>query len=90
VSGPEAVGAWIVAASLGTTLVIIAKAVAKRIGGGSGGHEVDALRDEVESLRGELDAIHGRLREVDEIQSRLDFAERVLAQKDKNVLPGNR
>jgi hypothetical protein len=89
VSGPEAVGAWIVAASLGTTLVILAKAIAKRIGGGSEkSHDVDALRDEVEALRSELDAVHGRLQQVDELAGRVDFAERMLAQvRDKSALP---
>jgi hypothetical protein len=49
------------------------------------------LRDEVERQREELDAVHERLAQVDELQNRVDFAERVLAQaQQKNALPGGR
>ena len=56
--------------------------------GGAALTEVDALGEEVEHLRVELEAMHGRVREVDEIQNRLDFAERMLTQlKERSALP---
>ena len=65
----------------------IGHAIAKRIGGGGGG-DVDALRGEVADLRAELDA---RLGQLDELQERVDFAERALAQvKAREALPGAR
>jgi hypothetical protein len=45
----------------------------------------------VEALRGELDALKGRLTGVDEMETRLEFAERLLAQgREKPALPGPR
>ena len=84
-----------VVAIMGCVFVPIGRAIARRIGGGASEgatlREVQALREEVEQLRAELDGVHGRLGEVDDIQSRLDFAERVLAQvREKNALPGGR
>jgi len=62
-------------------VLILARAVARRIAGGpTGAREIEALRDEVAQLRAELDGVEGRLSDVDELQNRLDFAERVLAQ----------
>ena len=62
-------------------MLILARAIAKRIAGGAAGtREVEALRDEVAQLRAEVDGIEGRLPDVDEIQNRLDFTERLLAQ----------
>ncbi len=50
------------------------------------GQELEALRDEVDKLRAELASRGG---EIDEIQNRLDFAERMLAQvREKPALPG--
>ncbi len=68
------------------------RAIARRINGdGPGGdnaQDIRALQHEVDELRSELDAMRGRLGEVDELQNRLEFAERMLAQKEKNALPG--
>jgi hypothetical protein len=64
-------------ALVGISYSPIGKAVARRLGGGKDEAaegqalaEVDALREEMQALRGE----------VSELQERLDFAERLLAQ----------
>jgi len=81
VSGPETVVAFAVTAFSGTTVLILVRAIAKRItGGAQGTKEVEALRDEVAQLRAEVDVLHDRVAPVDEIQNRLDFAERLLGQ----------
>ena len=68
-------------AGAGSVLLTLARALAKRIAGGAAGsREVEALRDEVAQLRAEVDDLHGRVAPLDEIQNRLDFAERLLAQ----------
>lgn len=62
-------------------MLTLARAVAKRIAGGAGGaREIEGLRDEVAQLRAEVDELHGRVAPLDEIQNRLDFTERLLAQ----------
>jgi len=81
-----------VLAITGGVVVPIGIAFAKRIARGGAGaaveREVLAMRDELEQLRAEVDGVHGRLAQVDEIQGRLDFAERVLAQaKERGALP---
>jgi hypothetical protein len=48
---------------------------------------LDELRDEVAQLRSEVAELRGRAAELDEVQSRLDFAERMLAQRDRGALP---
>jgi hypothetical protein len=65
-----------------------ARAFAKRIAGGAAGSkEVEGLRDEVAQLRAEVDELHGRVAPIDEIQNRLDFTERLLAQvKERGLL----
>jgi ubiquinone biosynthesis protein UbiJ len=65
----------------------IGRAIARRIGGGKAEEsEVAELRADVADLRAELDA---RLGHVDELQERLDFAERALTQiKSREALPG--
>ncbi len=62
-------------------MLTLARAVAKRIAGGAvGAREIEGLRDEVAKLRAEVDELHGRVAPLDEIQNRLDFTERLLAQ----------
>jgi hypothetical protein len=79
--GPEAVGMLAMVALVGVSILTLSKAFAKRIAGGSAGsREIEALRDEVAQLRVEVDELHARVAPVDEIQNRLDFAERLLAQ----------
>jgi hypothetical protein len=70
----------------------IGRAIARRIGGASAdADEPAALREEVADLRHELDQVHSRMAQLDQVQERLDFAERVMAQgKDRGALPGAR
>ena len=66
----------------------IGHAIARRISGGGSSGDVEALRGEVADLRAELDA---RMGQIDELQERVDFTERALAQvRDKTALPGSR
>ena len=78
---------FIVGGLVGLAVSPIGQAIAKRIAGGGGG-DVEALRGDVADLRAELDA---RLGQLDEMQERLDFTERALAQvKAQGTLPGGR
>jgi len=54
--------------------------------------ELEALRAEIETLRAEVEERDARLAgQIEEASGRLDFAERLLAQQQKqNVLPGQR
>lgn len=80
-SGPEAVVAVVVFVGAFSVVGTLARGVARRIAGGvAGTREVDALRDEVAELRADVEELRGRVAPVDEIQNRLDFAERLLAQ----------
>ena len=76
---------------MGAVLTPLARALAKRIGGGADAGETTALRDEVADLRAELDDMRSRISQLDELQERVDFAERALAQvKTREALPGGR
>ena len=79
---------FLVIGAVGMTFSPLGRALARRVGGDKGEHadtatlaEVDALREEVQALR----------HEVGDLQERLDFAERLLAQaREKGQLgPGN-
>jgi hypothetical protein len=81
----------------GISAVAFAIAAAKRFAAGGGGaaRAVRELHEEVELLRGEIDGLRNDLEhpsrppELDDIQNRLDFAERLLAQvKARDALPG--
>ncbi len=86
-------------AGVSVVVLVIASAV-KRVGaGGAGGaaRAVRELHEEVELLRGEIDRLRNdvehtsRPPELDDIQNRLDFAERMLGQmKARDALPGPR
>ena len=79
--GPEAVIAFTVVASGGAALLMVARAVAKKIAGSAtGSREVEALRDDIALLRADVEGLQSRVAELDEIQNRLDFTERLLAQ----------
>jgi hypothetical protein len=83
----------------GISVVAFAIAAAKRFAAGGDGsvRAVRELHDEVEQLRGEIDRLRNDLEhpsrppELEEIQNRLDFAERMLAQvRARDALPGPR
>jgi len=83
----------------GLSVLAFAIAAAKRFaaGGVGGARDVRELHEEVELLRGEIDRLRNDIEhpsrppELDDIQNRLDFAERVLAQmKARDALPGPR
>jgi len=80
-SGPESIVALVAFGFAGTSALVLVRAIARRITGGApGSKEVEGLREEVAQLRAEVDVLHDRVAPVDEIQNRLDFAERMLAQ----------
>jgi hypothetical protein len=93
-------GAWnflIMMASFtgGISIVAFAIAGARRFAQGGSDRALRDLREEVELLRGEMERLRtevehpSRPAELDDIQNRLDFAERLLAQiKPRNALPG--
>jgi hypothetical protein len=84
----------------GISAVAFAIAAARRFsaGGGGGAPALRELHDEIEQLHGELDQLRTSLDEtksrfaaLDEVQNRLDFAERLLGQmKARDALPGPR
>ena len=81
--------------TIGFSFTPIGRAIARRLGGGGSDaestRELRALQHEVDELRAEMETMRARLGEVDEIQGRLDFAERMLAsQREKRALPGGR
>ena len=89
----------IMAFTSGISVIALVIGVAKRIGGGGAGaaRAVAELHEEVERLRGEVDGLRNdvehisRPPELEEIQNRLDFAERALAlMKARDALPGPR
>jgi len=60
-------------------------------GGGEAKRALEELREEVEQLRAEVAELKARGSELDDMQNRLDFTERMLAQvREKNALPGPR
>jgi hypothetical protein len=80
----------------GISVVAFAIAAARRFAGGGtdAARAVRGLQEEVELLRGDVDRLRtdveraSRPPELDEIQSRLDFAERLLGQmKARDALP---
>jgi hypothetical protein len=82
----------------GLSALAFAIAAAKRFGaGGAAARDVRELHEDVELLRGEIDRLRNSIEhptrppELDDIQNRLDFAERMLAQmKARDALPGPR
>jgi hypothetical protein len=73
------------AAAMGLFLGPLGAALARRIGGPDDdeGRELDELRDRIHALEAQQDR-------VAEVESRLDFAERVLAQQPSALPPGAR
>jgi len=63
----------------------IGQALARRIGGTRvDARELEELKADVSDLRAELDDVRSRAAQLEEMQERLDFAERMLAQGKKN------
>lgn len=86
---------FLVTGAFGFSFTPIGRAIARRLGGGGpdgeATRELRALQTEVDEMRAEMESMRERLGEVDELHSRLDFAERMLAAaKDKTALPGPR
>jgi Sec-independent protein translocase protein TatA len=84
-------------AGISVLVLVVAGAVKLVRAGGAAAGGLGELREEVEQLRAEVDRLRsdiervGRPPEIDEIQNRLDFAERMLAQlKGRDALPGPR
>lgn len=69
----------------------IGAAIARRIGGTrTDPKEIEELRADVADLRAELDDMRSRVGQVDELQERVDFAERLLAQaRSQGALPNS-
>ena len=66
----------------------VGRAIAQRIQGGRGADESEeALRELETSQHAVLDEVDALRREVVEMQERLDFAERLLAQQRQGALP---
>lgn len=88
--GPEAVVALVFFGSVGITAITLARGYAKRLAGGSvSAAELEAMKDEMAELRTEVEEMRARVADLDELQNRLDFTERVIGQmKNKPVLPG--
>ncbi len=87
--GPEAIGMLAMVALVGVSVLTLAKAFAKRIaGGGVDAREIEALRDDIAQLRADVDGLRAQLPDLDEIQNRLDFSERLLAQAKERGLLG--
>jgi hypothetical protein len=84
----------------GISTIAFAIAAARRFGAGGGSallavrelhDEVEQLHTELDQLRTSLDETKSRFAALDEVQNRLDFAERLLGQmKARDALPGPR
>ena len=80
-NGPEAVVVFAMTAFGGVAVLTLVRAIARRIvAGAPGSKEIEALREEVAQLGAEVEDLRGRLGPLDEMQNRLDFAERMLGQ----------
>ena len=102
---PVEIAQIVAAFFVGASVLTLVSAFARRIAGpygrrarllggtdpGESPQAVSALHEDVEQLRGELDGMRARLAELDDVQNRLDFAERLLAQaKERGALPGGK
>ena len=87
----EAIAIFATIAFAGSGAIILIRAISKRIAGGPpAAKELSDLRYEMEQLRADNEELRARMEQLDELQGRVDFHERVLAQsKDRNQLnPG--
>ena len=81
----------------GISVIAFAIAAARRFAGGGDTRALRDLHEDVELLRGEVERLRSEVEhpsrpaELDDIQNRLDFAERLLGQmKARDALPGPR
>jgi len=95
--GTENFLVMMVSFTAGISIVAFAIAGARRLAGGGSTRALRDLHEDVEALRGEVDRLRAELEhpprpaELDDIQNRLDFAERLLGQmKARDALPGPR
>jgi len=95
---PVGVAQVIAATFVGMSILSLVIAVARRIAGpshrGQIADQADAqraiatLQDDMDTLRGEVEHMRSRVAELDDVQNRLDFAERLLAQgREQRALP---
>jgi hypothetical protein len=68
---------FVMMGAVGMSFSPLGRALARRLGGDKGEHAESAALAEVDALREELQALRG---EMGEMQERVDFAERLLAQ----------
>ena len=101
VQGPDFIPPWVTLPPGVTALIAVAffaacafvlyplmRAIGRRIEGRAGGSD-PALRAEVEQLRGRLGEVEALQHRVMELEERVDFAERLLAQRrEADRLPG--
>jgi hypothetical protein len=104
---PAEFAAYVFTAVAGIGVLGVLTAITRRIAGpsarnnvpgmviganlGGGKQAIEELRDEIDALRAEVEQLRLRSAELDDVQNRLDFAERMLAQvREKNALPGPR
>jgi len=66
----------------------IVKVVERKLGPGASAGEVKELQAETERLRSQVGGMEDMAYRLAELEERLDFAERVLAQRKEPQLPG--
>lgn len=87
--GPEFAVPSLIVGVIGATVILrgpLGAALASRLSGAS---LSGALAEEVEELRQRLADVESGAERLADVEERLDFAERLLAQRNDAILPGN-
>jgi hypothetical protein len=87
--GPEFAVPSLIVGVIGATVILrgpLGAALASRL---SGTTVSAALADEVEELRQRLSEVESGAERLADVEERLDFAERLLAQRNDAILPGS-